>query len=216
MQVPIYIAKHTPGGGTAPAQSRFEGLCGNFLFHTGGILTGERQIFPNRFWLSRILTFFPALPACSRIFGDRHFSNVSLWHRDCSHVEAQVSVPLLQYSCASTVMDTAKLSLLRNAMSAYAKRRRTLSSNLANVDTPGYERTSVSFEKKLQAARDSPEIDAEEAGVKPTVDIEEGQNPILEEELMALSDTQMRTQLATRALSDHFELMRTGITGRAG
>lgn len=112
-------------------------------------------------------------------------------------------------------MDTAKLSLLRNAMTAYAKRRRTLSSNLANVDTPGYDRASVSFEKKLQAARDSPEIDAEEADVEADVEIEE-QSPVLEQELMALSDTQMRTQLATRALSDHFELLRTGITGRAG
>lgn len=110
-------------------------------------------------------------------------------------------------------METEKLSLLRNAMSAYAKRRRALSSNVANIDTPGYNRTSVAFEQELQAARDTPEISEAEADVEPQVEVED-QRPVLEDELMALSDTQMRTKLATRALSDHFSLMRTGITGQ--
>lgn len=110
-------------------------------------------------------------------------------------------------------MDTAKLSLLRNAMTAYAKRRRVLSSNLANVDTPGYDRASVTFEEELQAARESPDLGADPAEVEPTVEVQD-QKPVLEDELMALSDTQMRTQLASRALSEHFSLMRTGITGQ--
>ena len=38
---------------------------------------------------------------------------------------------------------------------------------------------------------------------------------MLEDELMELADTQMRTQLATRALKEHFGLMRTAITGRS-
>lgn len=109
------------------------------------------------------------------------------------------------------MMETAQLSLLRNAMTAYAKRRRALSGNLANVDTPGYDRTSVSFEAELREARESPL--AEQSDVEAEVVVEE-QKPILENELMALSDTQMRTQHAVRALSHHFDLMRTGITGR--
>lgn len=110
-------------------------------------------------------------------------------------------------------METEKLSLLRNAMAAYAKRRRALSSNVANIDTPGYNRTSVSFEEELQAAREAPEIGTTQAEVEPQVEVND-QKPVLEDELMALSDTQMRTQLATRALSEHFSLMRTGITGQ--
>ncbi len=111
-------------------------------------------------------------------------------------------------------METAKLSLLRNAMTAYTKRRRALSRNIANVDTPGYNRTSVTFEKELQAARENPEMGPDQAEVEPEVEVEE-QKPMLEDELMGLSDTQMRTQLASRALVDHFDLMRTGITGRS-
>jgi len=112
----------------------------------------------------------------------------------------------------NSVMDTAQLDLLRNAMTAYAKRRRALSGNLANVDTPGYDRTSVSFEAELREARDSP-LGTDQSDVEAEIVVED-EKPVLENELMALSDTQMRTQHAAHALSHHFDLMRTGITGR--
>jgi flagellar basal-body rod protein FlgB len=112
-------------------------------------------------------------------------------------------------------MDTAKLSLLRNAMTAYAKRRRALSRNLANIDTPGYDRTAVTFEQELQEARTSTGLGRRPSAVTARVEVQQGEAPVLENELMALSDTQMRTQLASRALSEHFDLMRTGITGQS-
>ena len=40
--------------------------------------------------------------------------------------------------------------------------------------------------------------------------------PVLEDELMDMADTQMRTQLAARALSEHFGVLRMSITGRSG
>ena len=111
-------------------------------------------------------------------------------------------------------MDTAKLSLLRNAMTAYAKRRRALSRNLANIDTPGYDRTAVTFEQELHEARTSTGLGRRPSAVTARVEVQD-EAPVLENELMALSDTQMRTQLASRALSEHFDLMRTGITGQS-
>lgn len=111
-------------------------------------------------------------------------------------------------------METAKLSLLRNAMTAYAQRRRALSSNIANLDTPQYGRISVSFEESLRAARAGADSLRSEAEVKPQVDVTD-EPPTLERELMSLSDTQMRTRLASRALRDHFSQLRTGITGQA-
>ena len=110
-------------------------------------------------------------------------------------------------------METPKLNLLRRAMQAYTWRIQAHSTNLANLDTPGYERLSVSFEEQLQQElrrgpsaaalhRADPQI---QAGDRP---------PLLEDELMELADTQMRNQLATRALREHFSLLRTGITGR--
>lgn len=112
-------------------------------------------------------------------------------------------------------METETLTLLRNAMTSYAQRRRALSSNLSNLDTPGYNRMSVSFEEELRDARRHPERLQRVEEVEPRMEVEEGP-PVLEKELMELTDTQMRTRLATRALSDHFELMRTGIRGNSG
>ena len=104
------------------------------------------------------------------------------------------------------------VQLLRNAMTAYSWRLQALSSNVANLDTPGYDRLVVQFEESLQQARrgaGSPE------DVR-AVAVEEARPPLLEDELMEIADTQMRTQLASRALHEHFALVRTGITGRAG
>jgi len=109
-------------------------------------------------------------------------------------------------------MDTSQVSLLTNAMTAYTKRRRALSGNLSNIDTPGYDRTSVEFEEELRDAR-SFKLSKEPSEVEANTEVED-RKPVLEEELMALSDTQVRTQHATRALSHHFNLLSTSITGR--
>ena len=112
-------------------------------------------------------------------------------------------------------METDNLNLLNRAMKTYMWRAQALSSNIANLDTPGYQRMSVSFEEALQEARHSVPGARELSEVEPEMEIQDGP-PILEDELMELADTQMRTQLASRALREHFSLMRTGITGQPG
>lgn len=112
-------------------------------------------------------------------------------------------------------MDTPKLSVLRNAMQAYAMRTQALADNIANLDTPGYQRETVRFEDELQALRRStPSLRAPE-DAQARYEVENGP-ALLEDEMMSLADTQMRTQLTSRALREHFELLRTGITGRTG
>ena len=109
-------------------------------------------------------------------------------------------------------MTTPSLRLLQNAMQAYTSRLTSVSSNIANLDTPGYQRLTVGFEDALQQARHAGRpADAVAARMG-----QEDRPPQLEDELMELADTQMRTQLATRALHDQFALIRTGITGRQG
>lgn len=112
-------------------------------------------------------------------------------------------------------MNTPKLTVLRHAMQAYSMRTQTLANNIANLDTPDYQRESVHFEDELQRLRrGAPNIRTPEA-IEPDVVVEEGP-AFLEDEMMSLADTQMRTQLTSRALRDYFELLRTGIIGRAG
>ena len=112
-------------------------------------------------------------------------------------------------------MKTPTLNLLARAMQAYTWRMQALSSNIANLDTPGYQRLSVSFEETLQEMRHSVAGPSDGTEVEPAMIVEDGA-PILEDEMMDLADTQMRTQLASRALQGHFNKLRIGITGRTG
>ena len=47
------------------------------------------------------------------------------------------------------------MPLLHKAMDAYTLRQRSIASNIANVSTPGYKRTEVSFEEDLKKALDN-------------------------------------------------------------
>lgn len=110
-------------------------------------------------------------------------------------------------------METPKLDLLRRAMQAYTWRVQAHSTNLANLDTPGYGHLSVSFEEQLQKELRHGPDPRPLRKADPQIQAGDGP-PLLEDELMELADTQMRNQLATRALREHFSLLRTGITGR--
>ena len=112
-------------------------------------------------------------------------------------------------------MKTPTLNLLARAMQTYTWRTQTVASNVANLDTPGYKRMKVSFEEALQDARGSIAGQSAIDRAAPHVHVEDAP-PILEDEMMDLADTQMRTQLASRALSGHFNKMRMSITGRSG
>ena len=112
-----------------------------------------------------------------------------------------------------TMITTDRIKLLDNAMLAYTWRLKALSSNLANLDTPGYQRLSVSFEETLQQNRHAIPSLRGVTDVEPRIQVEETPSS-LEAELMNLADTQMRVQFSTRALHNHFEMIKSGITGR--
>lgn len=111
------------------------------------------------------------------------------------------------------LMETDRVHLLRNALQAYNWRLKALSSNMANLDTPGYQRLSVTFEEKLQEVRHAIPGLRDVLDVKPRMQVHDDV-PIIEDELMNLADVQMRSQFSTRALHDHFEMVRIGIIGR--
>lgn len=111
------------------------------------------------------------------------------------------------------MINTDRIDLLGNALKAYNWRLKALTSNLANLDTPGYQRMSVRFEEALQEARHAIPGLRDFNHIKPRMKVGET-GPVLEDELMNLADTQMRTQFSTRSLREHFGMLRTGITGR--
>jgi flagellar basal-body rod protein FlgB len=111
------------------------------------------------------------------------------------------------------MIETERISLLGNALKAYNWRLKAMSSNLANMDTPGYQRISVKFEEALQEVRHAVPGLRQTTDIQPRMEVG-GSAPILEDELMNMADTQMRTQFSTKALHDHFQMLQSGITGR--
>lgn len=108
-------------------------------------------------------------------------------------------------------IDSNHSQLLAKAMDTYTLRQRVTAGNIANADTPGYNQTSVKFEDELKRAQNSGGTSAMKE-VNPRI-VESDQKVIIEDELIEMSDTQIRVNVVTRSLRHHFDLIRNGITG---
>ena len=109
-----------------------------------------------------------------------------------------------------SLVDSAHTKLLAKAMDVYAIRQKITSSNVANIDTPGYNKLTVKFEEYLRKLNQGEDLN----GVAPEI-VQTDQKPILEEEMIEMADTQIRVHMTTRALRTEYEILRSGITGRS-
>lgn len=103
---------------------------------------------------------------------------------------------------------------LSQAMSGLAMRQRTISDNLANVDTPGFLAGKVDFESSLRLALlngEDPRTSelATARSLEPTRD--NGSNVNLDEETLAGQETVLQTQLVATALTNKFNGLKTAI-----
>ena len=111
------------------------------------------------------------------------------------------------------LIESAHTRLLSKAMDVYTLRHRITSANIANIDTPGYNKLSVSFEEELRKSSEGQLPNQELSQTNPKI-VEHDDSPVLEEEMLTMADTQIRVQLVARALRGNFESLRSGITGR--
>jgi flagellar basal-body rod protein FlgB len=107
-------------------------------------------------------------------------------------------------------------SVLGFALDSLALRQRTVADNIANIDTPGFRATAVSFESTLRSAvlagesagdvlaGSSPSMLATDGPAGP-----DGNNVDLGTETLAAVQSQFQYQLLSRAVTDRFELVRT-------
>lgn len=102
---------------------------------------------------------------------------------------------------------------LHSALSGLAARQRVIANNVANVETPGFQAGRVDFESSLEAAlrggnpaEVSPSLSHSNAPSLPN-----GNNVLLDDEVVSLTDTGLRYQLMTEALNAKFRLLRTAI-----
>ena len=111
------------------------------------------------------------------------------------------------------LIDTRHTDLLKKSLDAYSLRQKAIASNVANIDTPGYGRLEVNFEEQLQKAQEMQSGSGNISDIDVRINQTEEQ-PLLEDEMMTLADTQIRAQLVTRSLRHSFQLLKAGIVGR--
>lgn len=103
--------------------------------------------------------------------------------------------------------------ILRGALDGLAARQRTIADNIANVQTPGFRAGRVSFEAALSEAVDSG--GAGGADVTVTRSLEptrlDGNNVNLDTETLSSVDTNLRYQLALKAVDHDFSVLRSSM-----
>ena len=101
---------------------------------------------------------------------------------------------------------------MSSALDALSLRQRVIADNIANVQTPGYQAKRVEFEAALSNAvrHGSGQVSARtQTSLEPTR--EDGNNVNLDTEVLSNIDTNLRYQLATRAVDGEFALLRAAM-----
>ncbi|MGH3497787.1 MAG: flagellar basal body rod protein FlgB [Nocardioidaceae bacterium] len=111
---------------------------------------------------------------------------------------------------------------LQSALDGLAMRQQVAANNIANVDTPGYHAQSVDFESALTqalGAGDDNTVAQDIAGATPSVSTSDapvganGNNVDLATETMTATQSLYQYQLVSRAVDDHYGLLRASIGG---
>lgn len=101
---------------------------------------------------------------------------------------------------------------MSSALDALSLRQRVIADNVANVQTPGYQAKRVQFEAALASAvsQGNGRVSAHIAtSLEPTR--EDGNNVNLDTEVVSNIDTNLRYQLATRAMDGKFSMLRAAM-----
>lgn len=114
-------------------------------------------------------------------------------------------------------MQDVTTSALHAALRGLAARQRVIADNVANIETPQFLAGRVDFEASL--------ADALAEGADPLRTVEpsigrslaptgpNGNNVSLDHETLSATETNLRYQLVSNAVSDKFRLLRTAIKG---
>ncbi|NLT56664.1 MAG: flagellar biosynthesis protein FlgB [Actinomycetales bacterium] len=112
------------------------------------------------------------------------------------------------------MLDSVSLRSLHAALDGLSARERAVGDDIANVNTPYFTARRVSFESQLRSAV---EDGTDPMAVRPVVTYSAdpagltGNNVSLEAETLLGLDTSLRYDLAVRATSDRFSLLRTAL-----
>ena len=112
-------------------------------------------------------------------------------------------------------MNDVTMTALHSMLRGLSARQTAIADNIANVETPGYTAKSVDFESSLRAALesgDSPTV-APVLGTTSDGALPNGNNVQIGDEMIKLTDTNLKYELAIQAMTSKFSILRTSITG---
>ncbi|MFN8634024.1 MAG: flagellar basal body rod protein FlgB [Chloroflexota bacterium] len=130
------------------------------------------------------------------------------------------------------INDTKNDRVIQAALQGLTARQRAIADNVANVDTPQFKATHVSFEKSLQQALGADDQplrmmkvqngvagpDDASADLKPTVTLDsstgrrnDGNNVDIDGEMLELSDTNIRFNSLIQVMNSKMQILRYAI-----
>lgn len=115
-----------------------------------------------------------------------------------------------------SLIDSSTTGLLSMALDAAGMRQQAIAQNIANANTPGYQRLGVSFEARLAEAVGgkggaAPSLSSL-GDFRPAFVLAEDVAPVaLDMEVAALSENTLHQQALLKALNKHFALLGTAI-----
>lgn len=115
-----------------------------------------------------------------------------------------------------SLIDSPEIRALGRFLDVSAMRTELITSNLANIDTPGYQTRDINFREELERANSSDEFaladffpavrEVRGLAVRP-----DGNNVSLEREGLLLAETQMKFQTAVEVLTSDFHRILSAI-----
>lgn len=111
-------------------------------------------------------------------------------------------------------LESVNLDVLQRFLDLASMRQTLVSTNLANVDTPGYHARDIDFRGELQRAMNGGANDGMSPYVMPVRGLlarPDGNNVSMDRESMLLAETQLQFKAATEILRTEFAEIHTAI-----
>jgi flagellar basal-body rod protein FlgB len=115
-----------------------------------------------------------------------------------------------------SLLNTAQLHLLERYLDLTTQRQGLLSSNIANIDTPGYRTRDIDFHGELMRASQDEETGPTEPLVREVPGLiarPDGNNVSVDREGLLLSQVQLQFSAATQLVRDEFKTLSIAIHG---
>jgi len=112
------------------------------------------------------------------------------------------------------ITTTPLMQMLQGYLKVTSDRQQVIASNIANVDTPGYQTQDVDFQSAMQMAMDqdgAPRMNSASVEVQGLPSRPDGNNVNIDRESMLLSQTQLQYQMGVQLIKEEFHRLFSAI-----